>query len=136
MNVAERKKAPLNKARVTGIVISTLCILFLIFDGSTKLFKESHSVQGTVKLGWPEHLLPVIGGLCLVCTLFYAIPRTAILGAVLLTAYLGGATAAMVRVGDPFFFQVIFGLLVWVGLYLREPKLHMLMPIKKVEEPG
>lgn len=124
----------MTKARITGIVITTLCVLFFLFDGTTKVFKESHSIEGSVQLGWPENLVPILGVLLLFCTLLYVLPRTAVLGAVLLTAYLGGATATMVRVHEPFFFQVIVGLLVWLGLYLREQRLRTLLPLVKPEQ--
>lgn len=110
-----------------GRIISGLCILFQLFDAFGKIIGESHAIEGSARLGLPAHTLPAIGITLLICTIIYAIPRTSIMGAILLTAYLGGATAIMVRAGQPVYFSVIFGILVWVGLYLRNRKLHSLL---------
>lgn len=129
-NTISFSKRPVSKTEWTGRVISTLCILFLLFDSIGKILKESHSMQGTTALGWSESLVQPIGFVLLICTILYAIPKTSVLGAILLTGYLGGATATMVRVGDPLFFSVILGILVWLGLYLREERLRHLLPLK------
>lgn len=114
-------------ARVwAGRVVTTLVVLFLIFDGTTKIVEVAPVIEASAKVGLAKHLLPGIGLLLLVCTAVYAIPRTAALGALLLTAYLGGATAIHVRAGSGAFetlFAVGFGGLVWLGLALREPRL-------------
>lgn len=115
------------KAVWTGRIISSLCILFLLFDAIGKIAKESHSIEGSVQLGWPEHLIQPIGIALLVCTILYIFPRTAFIGAILLTGYLGGAIAIMVRAGQPLYFALIFGILVWIGLYFRNPKLKTLL---------
>lgn len=83
-------------------------------------------------LGWHAEKLQGIGLLLLVCTLLYVIPRTSVLGALLLAAYLGGATSTMVRVSEPFIFSVIMGILVWVGLYLRDENVRRFIPLKKI----
>jgi hypothetical protein len=88
-------------------------------------------VEGTVQFGYPQHLATPIGIVLVACTLLYVVPRTAVLGAILLTGYLGGATASQVRVEDPFFlFAAVFGVLVWAGLYLREPRVRALIPLR------
>jgi hypothetical protein len=87
--------------------------------------------EGTRKYGYPEHSAIPIVITEILCTLLYAIPRTATLGAILLTAYLGGAVATHVRADEPFFFPIIFGVLVWLGLLLREPRLRTLLPLRK-----
>ena len=115
----------------TGRIINILCLLFLAFDAVMKIIKESHSIEGSAKLGWPVHLVQPLGIVLLICTIIFAIPRTAILGAILITAYLGGAVAIMVRVEEPFFFPVIFGILIWVGLYLRNGKVRSFIPLLK-----
>lgn len=115
------------KAVWTGRIISGLCILFLLFDAIGKIVKESHSVEGSIQLGWPEHLIQPIGITLLICTILYSIPRTAFIGAILLTGYLGGAVAIMVRAGQPLYFALVFGILVWIGLYFRNPKLKTLL---------
>src|SRR5258705_12246933 len=112
--------------------MSWLPALFLLVDGIMKLFKPAPVVEATVKLGYPESTIIGMGIVLLLCTVLYLIPRTAILGAILLTGYLGGAVATHVRVGEGLFsilFPVIFGVLLWGGLYLRDNRLRMLIPL-------
>jgi DoxX-like protein len=112
----------------TGRVMSALVVLFLLFDGVTKLLRLPMVVEATRRLGYPESSIQVIGVILLVCTVLYAIPTTAVLGAVLLTGYLGGAVATNLRVGNPLFSHVLFpvymGALLWAGLLLRRPQLR------------
>jgi len=113
-----------------GGIISGLIIAFLIFDGVTKLIRVAPVVEASSKLGIPAETLPAIGLLLLACTALYSVPKTAILGTVLLTAYLGGAAAIHVRAAAgtfPVVFSVAFGLLTWLGLVLREPRLIKLI---------
>ena len=117
----------------TGWVITSLCVLFLIVDGGMKAIKSIPSMEGSVQLGWPENLVQGAGLILLVCTALYLIPRTAILGAILLTGYLGGATAIMVRTNTPYLFPIVFGVFVWVGIFLRNEKLRTLIPLNKVK---
>jgi len=116
---------------ITGTVISVLCILFLLFDSIGKIVRESHALSGTKQLGWPETAVQPLGIILLICTILYIIPKTKVLGSILLTAYLGGATATMMRVGFPLYFSIIFGILVWVGAYLTNCKLRDLLPLVK-----
>ena len=112
----------------SGWVISGLCILFLLVDAIMKIARTAPSMQGSAQLGWPESSVQGIGILLLLCTILYIIPRTAVLGAVLLTGYLGGAIAIMVRAnldGHPFFFPLIIGILVWVGLFMHDRKANI-----------
>jgi hypothetical protein len=89
-------------------------------------------IEGMAHYGYPEHLILYIGMLEVGCTIVYLIPRTAILGAILMTGYLGGATATNVRVGDPSFIgPVLAGVLVWAGLYLRDGRLSALIPARR-----
>ena len=124
-----------SKARLwTGRTISSLVVLFLLFDGITKVVKERHVLQAAAELGYSADAMVAIGMLLVACTVVYVIRRTAVLGAVLLTGYLGGAVEANVHVGHPLFeciFPVIFGILVWVGLFLRELRLGVLLPVRK-----
>lgn len=134
VSTAARTTTVSNKALWTGRVLSGLVGLFLLFDGVAKLFKPAAVVQGTVQLGYPESSIVGIGIVLLVCTALYLIPRTSVLGAILLTGYLGGATATHVRVGGPLFnilFSVLFGVIVWAGLYLRDERLRALVPFRK-----
>jgi hypothetical protein len=109
-----------------GRVLTALCVLFLLFDGITKVLKVTPVMEACERLGYAANLVPGIGLLLLTCTLLYVIPRTSILGAILLTGYLGGGTTTLVRVGEPFYFPVLMGVLIWVGLYLRDERLRSL----------
>jgi hypothetical protein len=112
-----------------GRVLSALLVLALLFFASAKFMPPSpDTAKGLEHVGWSEKLLLALGITELVCTLMYAIPQSSVLGAILLTGYLGGAIATHVRVGDAFYFQAILGILVWLGLYLREPRLWRLVP--------
>ncbi len=123
--------APASKKRLwAGRIISTLVVLFLLFDAVAKLMWIAPVLQAFARLGYPESLAVPIGILLLACTAVYVIPRTSVLGAILLSAYLGGATATHVRAGEPFYFPVVFGVLVWGGLYLREDRLGELVPLR------
>jgi hypothetical protein len=117
----------------TGRIISALPILFLLMDGVMKLVKPPIVVETTIQLGYPESVILPIGIVLLISTLLYLIPRTAILGAILLTGYLGGAVATHVRIGTgwfPVLFPVIIGVLLWLGLYLRDDRLRALVPMR------
>jgi len=114
-----------------GRIISALPVLMLLFSGIMKLMKPAAVMQEFARLGYPENLVVVIGILELTCTAVYLIPRTSVLGAILLAAYLGGATATHVRIGDPsFFMPPIVGALAWVGLWLRDVRLRDLVPLR------
>jgi hypothetical protein len=116
-----------------GRIISALPALFLLVDGAMKLAKPAVVVETTAQLGFPESVIVGLGIVLLACTALYVVPRTSVLGAVLLTGYLGGAVATHVRVQDgvfPVVFPVILGMLVWAGLVLRNPRLRELMPVQ------
>jgi hypothetical protein len=116
-----------------GWAVSGLMILFMVFDGVSKIAMEPHVIAATTAIGYPAGCIRALGIISIVCTILYAIPRTSILGAILLTAYLGGAVASKIRIEDPLFssvlFGVYFGILVWVGLYLRNERLRDLIPL-------
>jgi hypothetical protein len=114
----------------TGRVISGVVVLMLTFSAVMKLIHHEEVTKELTRLGWPD-IAVGIGILEAVCTIIYAIPQTAVLGAILLTGYLGGATATHVRIDDPFFGPVIGGVLVWLGLFLREPRLRALVPLRR-----
>jgi hypothetical protein len=119
----------------TGRVLSTLAILFLLFDSVIKVLKTSIAVESTVQLGYPERVIVGIGLVEIVCLALYAFPRTAVLGAILLTGHLGGAIATHVRVGSPLVSHVLFPVyvaaLIWGGLLLREGRLRALIPLRR-----
>jgi hypothetical protein len=115
---------------VTGLVVSALPALFLLMDGVMKLPKPSFVVKATTELGYSESVIVPLGVVLLTCTVLYVIPRTAIVGAMLLTGYLGGAVATHVRAGQGVFeiaFPVLFGALLWLGLTMRMPKLRAML---------
>ena len=123
---------PSKPALWTARVLSSLVILFLAFDAIGKLVKPAPVVASFDKLGIPIAASVLIGMVLLFCTVLYAIPRTSILGAVLLTAYLGGAVAIHVRAQSSTFelcFPVLFGILAWSGLYLRNPSVRTILPL-------
>ena len=109
-----------------GRILSGLVVLFLVFDGVAKVIKIKPVLEANERLGLPSHTVVGIGSLLLVCTAIYCVPPAAVLGAILLTGYLGGAAAIHVRGGSGWFeiaFAIAFGVLTWVGLILREPRL-------------
>jgi hypothetical protein len=113
-----------------GRVLSGLTALFLLFDAAMKLVKPAPVVKATVDLGYPEGVIVPLGIALLACTVLYVVPRTAVLGAILLTGYLGGAVATHVRVGAgafPVLFPVVLGVLLWGGLYVRHERLRAVL---------
>lgn len=126
---------PVSKSALwTGRVMSVLPVLLLLFSGIMKFLPSPQLNEGFAHLELPVRLAPALGVLELLCTVVYLIPRTALLGAILLTGYLGGAILAHLRVGDPCWMQVVLGVILWGGLYLREPRLRALMPL--VQRPS
>jgi hypothetical protein len=127
-------KVPSKAETRIGWILSIIVILFLVMDGVTKILGFSPSVEETMKLGYSENTVPVIGFILLVCTLLYFYSPTSIIGAVLLTGYLGGAIATHLRAGSPLFSHTLFplyiGLFAWAGLYLRNYKLRYLLPVR------
>ena len=113
-----------------GYVVSAVPVLMLLMSAIMKFAKPPAVVEGFTHLGWPENLALPLGVVELVCVIIYVIPQTAVLGAILLTGYLGGAIATHVRIGEGFIGPAIFGVLVWLGLYLRDPRLRALVPLR------
>jgi hypothetical protein len=125
------------RALWTGRGLSAVIVLFMIFDGVIKLPPLDIVTQTMVQLGWPAdpNVSRILGIIGLVSTALYAAPRTSVLGAILLTAYLGGAIATQIRIGSPLFshtlFGVYLGLILWGGLYLRDPRVRALIPFSR-----
>jgi len=118
-----------------GRISSALPALFLLLDGIMKLVKPVFVVEATVQLGYRESVIVGLGVVLIACTVLYLIPRTAVLGAILLTGYLGGAVATHVRVGGPLFsiiFPVILGAMLWGGLYLRDERVRSLTNLERL----
>jgi hypothetical protein len=117
-----------------GWTLTVLAGLFLLFDAAGKLMMPIFVVDAFNRLGIPTGIGVAIGVILTVCTVIYLIPRTAVLGAVLLTGYLGGAIAIHMRAGSTLFemtFPALFGILAWIGIYLREPRLGTVMPFRR-----
>lgn len=128
-------REPTKKKRPwAGIVISAIPTLFLLMDAVGKLVKPEPVITGTVELGYPETVILPLGIVLLICTILYAVPKTSVLGAILLTGYLGGAVATHVRIGNPLLthtlFPVYLGILIWLGLYFRDVRLRQLVPLR------
>jgi hypothetical protein len=116
----------------TGRVLTTLIVLFMLVDGGFKIIKHPKVVEASTQLGYPENTILWIGLAATVSALLYAIPQTTVLGAILLTGFLGGAAATHVRVGESnYFFAIFFGVLAWLGVYLRDPRLRKLVPLRQ-----
>jgi len=118
------------KGMWAGRVLSALAVVFLAFDGGIKLTRVPAALEATVRLGLPLSSIVPIGLTLLVCTLIYAIPRTSVVGSVLLTGYLGGAMAIQVRAGSPMFetvFPIIVGTVVWAGVFLRDRRVRAML---------
>lgn len=114
-----------------GRVISILASLVFLLSAFFKLKGGPELVQGFAHLGLPESLIVPLTILELTCLVIYLIPATSVLGAILLTGYLGGAICTHLRVGDPYFVQILLGVFVWLGIYLREPRLKALIPLRR-----
>ncbi|HEY5967780.1 MAG TPA: DoxX family protein [Chitinophagaceae bacterium] len=119
------------KMKIMGWVLSILAILLLLADGFGKLIKPEPVVKATLELGYPENTIVTIGVLVIICTIIYTIPRSALLGAILLTGFLGGAIATHFRINNPLFSHTLFPvyvlLFIWLGLYLRSASLRKLL---------
>ena len=121
-----------------GRVVSAIPILMMVLSAVMKLLRPPQVVEAFVnQFGYSDSSLVPIGVIELACAVVYVIPRTAVLGAVLVTTFLGGAVATQVRIGDPSFVgPIVLGILAWVGLYLREPRLRELLPLRKLPASG
>lgn len=132
VRAASRAAAETSKGALwTGRVLTTLAVLFLTFDATIKFTATKEAIEGTTQLGWQVHHLPIIGTIALICLVLYVIPRTAPLGAILWTGYLGGAIATHLRLDNPLFTHILFPIyvaaLIWGGLYLRDPRVRALL---------
>jgi len=126
--------SPVSKTTLwIGRVMSALPVLLVLFGSVMKLMKTASVVEGFTRAGVPERLIIPVGIIELVCVIVYAIPQTAVLGAILMTGLLGGATITTLRIGDPTYpMPVVLGMLAWGGLFLRDTRLRELIPIRKM----
>ena len=122
---------PSSASRIWGRILSGLAIAFLTFDVTIKFFANKEALDATGQLGWQPHHLPIIGTIGLACLILYVVPRTAPIGAVLWTGYLGGAIATHLRIDNPLFSHILFPIYVaafiWGGLYLRDARVRALL---------
>lgn len=124
------KDIPVSKGQLwAGRVLSILPCLLLLMSAVMKFIQPAGFDEGLTHLGWTSDKMTAIGIVEIVVVVLYLIPRTAVTGAILITAYMGGAIATHVRVGDPFWVQILVGMAVWGGLWLRDPRLKQLIPI-------
>jgi hypothetical protein len=137
MSTISETTAVSKSARWTGRVLSGLVIVFLLFDGAIKLVPWPVVTETMDKIGYgsSESLARTLGVVTIACTVLYAVPPTSVLGAILLTGYLGGAMASHVRIGSPLFSHILFGfylgLMLWGGLWLRDRRLRSLIPLQR-----
>jgi hypothetical protein len=129
----------ISKSRLwTARILSGLVILFMLFDSILKIFKPAPVVEATQQLGFSEHHIIVIATLGLLSTILYAIPRTTVLGALILTGYWGGVVATHIRMDNPLFTHILFpvylAVLAWGGIWLRDERLRKLIPFQKIED--
>ncbi|HXZ13761.1 MAG TPA: DoxX family protein [Candidatus Sulfotelmatobacter sp.] len=123
--------APTSKGMLwTGRILSGLVAAFMLFNGGIAVTRPAFAREGFAHLGYPDSAALGVAIALVASAVIYAIPRTSILGAVLLTGYLGGATASHVRIGEPFYFPLAVAVLAWVGIYLREARLRALIPLR------
>jgi DoxX-like family len=130
INIHQTTTSSSKKMLWTGYAISGICILFLLFDSIMKVVMHPMHVDGSTQLGWSVQAVQPIGIVLLLCTIIYMVPRLSVIGAVVITGYLGGAVATMARIGEPFYFPLLSGGLVWLGLYLRSEKLRFFLSFK------
>jgi hypothetical protein len=117
----------------TGRTLATLIVLFMLLDGAMKLAMIEPVIDATEQLGYPASTIRPLGVAAIVAALLYAFPRTAVLGAILLTGFLGGAIATHVRAGGAdYLFAAALGVIAWLGLYLRDARIRKLMPLRRV----
>lgn len=118
-------------ARIGGWIMSILPVLLLLMSASFKFIQGDEFVKGLEHMGWTPDTMKVLGVVEITSALMTLIPRTAVIGAILVTAYMGGAVATHVRVGDAFYIQVLVGVFVWGGLWLRDTRIRQLIPITR-----
>jgi uncharacterized membrane protein YphA (DoxX/SURF4 family) len=118
-------------ALIIGWILSIIPAGMFIMSAVMKFMKPKMVIDGMVHLGYPEKLVLVLGIVEITCTILYLIPPTSILGAILLTGYLGGAIASHTRIGEPVFTHIGLGIVLWLGLFLREPRLRPLIPLRR-----
>jgi hypothetical protein len=137
---SEMQTVPASKTALwAGRILTALAVLFLLFDGVAKVMRAAPVLEACAQLQIPERVIPGLGAVLIVATLIYAFPPTSVLGAIVLTGYLGGATWTHVRMGGPVFpivFPSLVGALIWGGLYLREPRLRALIQVRRPRPSG
>lgn len=132
LDVGRAAAAPSRKAIWTGWILGAIPVLLMAMSSVMKFSRSAQLLESWRQFGYPEGTLIAIAVAEMACAVLYAVPRTAVLGAILVTGYLGGATATHVRVGQAAFVApVVLGVLAWAGLFLREPRLRTLLPMRR-----
>lgn len=131
MEASTATALPSSKLVWAGRIVSGIVVLFLVGGSSWGIIKHAEMAPEIARMGYPEGIGIKISITCIICALIYAFPRTSILGAILLTGYLGGATATHVRIGEPFFFPILVAVLAWGGIFLRDERLRALIPLRR-----
>jgi len=131
MNAGTATARSTSKMVWAGRIVSGIVVLFLIAGSTYGIIKHAEMAPEMARMGYPESIGIKISITCILCALIYAFPRTAVLGAILLTGYLGGATATHVRIGEPFFVPILVAVLVWGGIFLRDARLRALIPLRR-----
>jgi hypothetical protein len=114
-----------------GRIVSGLVVLFLIAGSTFGIIKQAEMAPEMARMGFPPGMGLKISITCIICALIYAFPRTAVLGAILLTGYFGGATLTHLRIGEPFFIPILVGVVAWGGIFLRDERLRALIPLRR-----
>jgi hypothetical protein len=139
-SAATHTGVPSRKSIWTGRILSGVAVVFMLFDSITKILKVDAVVKASAQFGYSVGLLSAIGIILLCCVVVYVIPRTSVLGAILITGYLGGAVEANLRIGTPLFsnalFPVYFAILVWAGVFLRDSEIRKILPLRKKNSPN
>jgi hypothetical protein len=134
MQSATQTAATSSKMLWAGRIVSGLVVLFMLFDGTIKVMRLAPAMEGTTRLGYSAGVVLPLGIIVLICVALYVIPRTSVLGAILMTGYLGGAVATNVRVSNPLFGYILapvyVGVLLWLGLFLRDDRVRALIPLR------
>jgi hypothetical protein len=131
MDAGTAATRPSGKMVWTGRIVSAIVVLFLIAGSTFGIIKQAEMAPEMARMGFPPGMGIKISITCILCALIYAFPRTAVLGAILLTGYFGGATLTHLRIGEPFFIPILVGVVAWGGIFLRDERLRALIPLRR-----
>jgi hypothetical protein len=121
------------KVLLVGKILDWICILFLLADGIMKVMQNKYHIEGSMSMGWSQESVQPIGLSLLFCTIVYLVPRTKLIGGLLLTGYLGGAVAVMARVGQPFYFPLVMAVLIWTAQCIQNEQLRGIILSRRIQ---